>query len=181
MDLDMSKTLCLTVRQPWAWALFHGKPAENRLWLPLSKQLSAGDWLLIHASYEVDDADGWEACADCIERDAELEGRPPVKVPSAWEIERGGIIGALEFVGVFSQNARHGKRRMHELLKNRMHWLVDGQRWWVFDEAVLFPAFLPCPGALGLWPAPARHLEKIGQGIRGTLPAARLPGQVPLF
>ena len=36
---------CISIQQPWAWAIFHGKPVENRTW----KTDYRGD-LLIHAS-----------------------------------------------------------------------------------------------------------------------------------
>src|SRR5688572_18843882 len=36
---------CLSVRQPWAWAIFHGKPIENR-----PRYTSHRGLLLIHAS-----------------------------------------------------------------------------------------------------------------------------------
>jgi hypothetical protein len=39
----------LTVRQPWAWAIFHGKPVENRSWATKYR----GD-LLIHARKQFD-------------------------------------------------------------------------------------------------------------------------------
>lgn len=39
----------ISVRQPWAWALFHGKPVENRSW----KTDYRGE-LLIHASKKFD-------------------------------------------------------------------------------------------------------------------------------
>lgn len=42
----------ISVKQPWAWALFHGKPVENRAWSTKFR----GD-LLIHASKNWD----WDA------------------------------------------------------------------------------------------------------------------------
>lgn len=40
----------ISVKQPWAWALFHGKPVENRVW-PTNFR---GE-LLIHASKNFDE------------------------------------------------------------------------------------------------------------------------------
>jgi hypothetical protein len=40
---------CISIKQPWAWAIFHGKPVENRTW----KTDYRGD-LLIHASRNFD-------------------------------------------------------------------------------------------------------------------------------
>ena len=39
----------LSTKQPWAWAIFHGKPVENRSWTTKFR----GD-LLIHASLTLD-------------------------------------------------------------------------------------------------------------------------------
>jgi hypothetical protein len=44
----------ISIQQPWAWALFHGKPVENRTW----RTDYRGD-LLIHAS-KVFDMDGFK-------------------------------------------------------------------------------------------------------------------------
>ena len=50
--------LCLSVKQPWAWAIFNGKDIENRTWAfpyPMPMQI------LIHASKNFDAA-GIEFC-----------------------------------------------------------------------------------------------------------------------
>ena len=45
------KLKALSLKQPWAWAIFHGKDVENRTWsTPYSGKL------LIHASKTVDEA-----------------------------------------------------------------------------------------------------------------------------
>lgn len=44
---------CISIRQPWAWLIFHGKPVENRTWA--SKYRGP---LLIHAAKAID-VDGW--------------------------------------------------------------------------------------------------------------------------
>lgn len=50
----------LTIRQPWAWAIFHaGKDIENRVWQPRS--LKPGETIAIHVAKKLDD--DWErAC-----------------------------------------------------------------------------------------------------------------------
>lgn len=40
---------CISLKQPWAWAIFHGKDVENRVWSTKYR----GD-LLIHASLKFD-------------------------------------------------------------------------------------------------------------------------------
>jgi len=40
----------LTLWQPWAWAVFHGKNIESRGWVPTDDQLKQGDLLAIHAA-----------------------------------------------------------------------------------------------------------------------------------
>ena len=45
----MSRYRCLSIKQPWAWAILNGKPVENRTWLTYYR----GPFL-IHASKTFD-------------------------------------------------------------------------------------------------------------------------------
>lgn len=72
----------LSVRQPWAWALFNGKDVENRSW-----RTNYRGALLIHASKVVD-----RHGLATIERDF------GVVPPGPDELTTGGIIGVVNIV-----------------------------------------------------------------------------------
>jgi hypothetical protein len=74
------KILTLSVRQPWAWAIFHGKPVENRDWYTSVRGLIA-----IHAAKKIDKED--------IEY---IEGNFGFKVPV--DLPTGGIVGTANLV-----------------------------------------------------------------------------------
>lgn len=86
----------LTVRQPWAWAIFHGKDVENR-----SRNI-AGDYrgaVAIHAGLELA---GLEAALtmDRIVRETRPEfHREHVGMVGADVLVRGTIIGVVDLVG----------------------------------------------------------------------------------
>jgi len=91
---------CLSVRQPWAWAILHaGKDVENRTWDPSPKQLKPGERLAIHAS-KTFDVDGlrW-ICANHEELGLNLEDIPID--PKAYPV--GAVVGSVEFVGAIDQ------------------------------------------------------------------------------
>lgn len=79
----------LSVRQPWAWALLHGKPVENRTWAPRYRGI-----LLIHASLKFDNEGfAWikEHC-EHLPLDADLPDRKGYLT--------GGIIGAVTLTDI---------------------------------------------------------------------------------
>jgi hypothetical protein len=69
----------ISVRQPWAWALFRGKDVENRLW----KTNYSGD-LLIHASMKFD-GDGLKW----------IKKHFPNLIPEFTEFRHGVIVGKV--------------------------------------------------------------------------------------
>ncbi len=76
---------CISLRQPWAWLVFHGKDIENRSW-PTSHRGS----LLIHASLKYD-------------REGELwvsKNFPKIRIPT--DLPRGVIIGRVEITDCVS-------------------------------------------------------------------------------
>ncbi len=86
----------LSVRQPWAWAIIHaGKPVENRSRFAIDKggmRAVVGKRISIHAGkgmtrYEYEGA-------------ALFMHRLGIAVPPAAELQRGGIIGTVECVGI---------------------------------------------------------------------------------
>ncbi|WP_323011080.1 ASCH domain-containing protein [Paracoccus sp. (in: a-proteobacteria)] len=70
----------LSIRQPWAWCILHGKPVENRRWwTPYTGPL------LIHAAKGMTRAE-YEDCRD-------FAASLGLTVPPADELPRGGIVG----------------------------------------------------------------------------------------
>lgn len=91
---------CLSVRQPWAWAILHaGKDVENRTWPPSPKLLHPGDRLAIHASKNFD-VDGlrW-ICEHHEELGLSLDFIPID--PKAYPV--GCVVGSVEFQGYSSE------------------------------------------------------------------------------
>lgn len=82
----------LSVRQPWAWALFHGKQVENRDWKNPPKYRGP---LAIHASKTFDD-EGLE----WMHEECERLGLNPYEIPYRLEFRRGGLIGIVDLVDV---------------------------------------------------------------------------------
>ena len=152
----MSRPLrVLSVRQPFASALFGPKPGENRTWRPSWDVLRTGDWLAIHASVSLyvgaalmvkrwrtttrlgGDIDDWGLWPEC----------PPAK-----DLPRDWVIGVVRLAGVGRSynHARQGDR-----------WAMDDDEsfYWLFDARRLFPTPIKPPPAgpmahAGLWLAP---------------------------
>ena len=70
----------ISVRQPWAWAIFHGKGCENRSWYT-----SYRGYILIHASKTIE-----KAAYQILQDQFHLTPPAPDKIP------RGGIIGKVD-------------------------------------------------------------------------------------
>jgi hypothetical protein len=84
--------LALSVRQPWAWALFYaGKDLENRNWCPTNPGLKQRGWIAIHASKGMTKADYQEAAAY-------MRDRPGIICPGPQDLRRGGIFGIVDLV-----------------------------------------------------------------------------------
>lgn len=85
----------LTIKQPWAWAIIHGgKDLENRNWFPSDKVLKVGERFAVQASkgltrYEYNDA--WTFMQKL--------GFASVTPPLFEDLERGGIIGTVQYDG----------------------------------------------------------------------------------
>ena len=90
----------LTVRQPWAWGLIHGKDVENR-----SRNI-AGEYrgpVAIHVALQ--DAISWtwssgfEAMVAAMDRWTDENGVPSI-AETPWYGDRGTIIGVVDLVDV---------------------------------------------------------------------------------
>lgn len=146
----------LTVQQPWAWAIFHGKDIENRtqLW-------SYRGPLAIHAGARWSDRGGnsplvnqaWNsAIANCTV--AEYG-----QISRLWTA-RGEIIGLVDLVDVHpdagchepwgeSSYVEHGGRERRRIT----HLVLENPR--KLAEPIR------CKGALGLWTPPADVIEQL--------------------
>lgn len=92
---------CLSVRQPWVWAILHaGKDVENRSWPTRYR----GPCLL-HAAKGCDRLEHFEGC-EAIAKARRRAGMPPgAVVPALDALDRGGIVGAFELWDVYQPGA----------------------------------------------------------------------------
>lgn len=131
----------LTVQQPWAWAIFHGKNVENR-----TQTWAYRGRLAIHAGKRDSDR-GWTSPlieAIGIHEGGVIDGG----------LEYGAIIGVVDLVDCHpeagccqpwgeSSYVEHGGRERRHIT----HLVLENPR--------LLPEPIPCRGALGLWTPPA--------------------------
>jgi len=103
---------CLSVRQPWAWAIIHaGKDVENRTWATSYRGL-----LAIHAGKGCTRAE-YDAAAVEIER---ITGRRP---PPLSELPRGCVVGMVEMNDCVTSG------------ETENDWAQDGYCWWMLTNA----------------------------------------------
>lgn len=119
------KLKCLTLKQPYAWALFHGKNIENRTWRTNHRGI-----LLIHAAKSCDRRYFDEATLVCL--------RQTLHVPPREELTFGAIIGAVDVT-----NCRWGEDESGWGFAQHWHWSITNAR--QFKEPI------PLKGQLGLF------------------------------
>jgi len=91
-------SIALSVRQPWAWAIIHaGKDIENRSWQAAKKGGMRGGRIAIHAAKGLTQAEYYWA--------AEFMQGIGVKCPLPADLQRGGVIGAVDVVGIVSSSS----------------------------------------------------------------------------
>lgn len=144
----------LTVQQPWAWAIFHGKTIENR-----TQQWTYRGPLAIHAGQRWSE----RGAQSPLVRDAFRRDEPHYnggKLPS-WLFHSAVILGVVDLVDVHpsagccepwgeSAYVEHGGRERRQIV----HLVLENPR--------LLSEPIPCKGALGLWTPPADVLEQLG-------------------
>ena len=85
---------CLTVRQPWAWAILNaGKDIENRDWATRFRGR-----VLIHASKGMTKGEYEDAY------DTAMDANPAILFPTFESLQRGGIIGSVEIVDCIAES-----------------------------------------------------------------------------
>lgn len=115
----------ISIKQPWAWAIFHGKDVENRSWATKFR----GE-LLIHAGQKTDQEGGdW------------IIKRFPDLLPVGAEILllTGGIIGKVTMTGC--------------VIHSSSPWFF-GPYGFTFENPILFKEPIPFKGALKFFDVP---------------------------
>lgn len=121
---------CLTVRQPWAWAILEaGKDIENRDW-----PTSVRGRVAIHAAKGMT-RDEYEEFYFFIRYTQELLNAIHT-LPAFEKLIRGSVIGTVEIVDCVRQSSSL--------------WF-QGDYGFVLRDPVLFKEPIPCRGQLGFW------------------------------
>lgn len=148
----------LTIRQPWAWAIFHaGKNVENRTWMP--PRWIIGQRIAIHASGALRD-DEIESFITFVAQRHDRLGAVDLPI---WEnLVCGAIIGT-----VMVRDCIHWTIDLTECARRYPWWTgdKDGSEvfGWVLTEPRLLPEPIPMRGALGLWDVPAGIMPEKGE------------------
>lgn len=117
----------LTIRQPWAHAIFHaGKNIENRNWPTRLRGRIA-----VHAAKGMTQVE-WTSAAGFIRLQSGIAVRRA-------DMVRGAIIGTVEIVDCVSQSDSP--------------WFM-GDYGFVLRNPIALPEPIPCRGALGFWTVP---------------------------
>jgi len=116
----------LSVRQPWAWAIFHGKPVENRSRRAIWDGKPVRGRILIHAAKTFD---------LCAIRFVEMT-IPGMQIPC--HLKTGGIIGEVTLIDCVEEMDSP--------------WFF-GPYGYVFENPKELP-FVPMPGKLGFFEVP---------------------------
>lgn len=158
---------CLTIQQPWAWAVFHGKCIENRtqLW-------SYRGPLAIHAGQRFSDRGGADERVigaftvdqrrNTVRRERSAPCRGGIRLQrSDFGDNYGVILGVVDLVDVHpdagnccrpwgeSAYVEHGGRNRRDVAHL------------VFEDPRELADPIPCQGALGLWTPPSDIVEKL--------------------
>ena len=115
----------LSLTQPMAWAIFHGKDVENRTWptkfrgriyIHASRGFNLKHWLLLSMM---------------------VDGGELASLPDRWEFVHRAIIGEVTIVDC----VQHHTSR----------WAMEGQWQFVLEGAKLYEKPIPCKGMLGFF------------------------------
>lgn len=147
----------LTVQQPWAWAIFHGKDIENR-----TQQWSYRGPLALHAGARWSDRGDSSDLVHKAFHEAYPQFRSSIqcgRLPQ-WPFTFGAIIGLVDLVDCHpdagcckpwgeSAYVEHGGRERRHIT----HLVLENPR--ELAEPI------PCKGALGLWTPPADIVDRL--------------------
>lgn len=139
----------LTLRQPWAWSIFHtGKDVENRNWPAKLRGTIA-----IHAAAEQPDG-VYERSKKQIRYVLTSQAIKGVRIPSYERLDRGAIIGLVDIVDCVSAS--------------NSPWF-EGPRGFILSNPRLLPKAIPCPGKRRFFTLPS----DVEQQVRMQLPVCK--------
>lgn len=150
--------LALTIRQPWAWAILHGKDRENRSWPPPKYHLRE---LAIHAGARSGwDADGedsplvqaaWAEYLEPLYRlPRDVETADCLLHPGSPLIPFGAIVAVAE--GISCHHAGDCQRPWQR--GGCSPWGARGQYHWSWTALHVLAEPVPCRGYQKLWTVP---------------------------
>lgn len=127
----------LTVRQPWAWAIFNGgKDVENRGFRPIS--LARGERIAIHSSMSIE---GYGDAEGAVRR---IMRRGARRLPA---MLYGHVIGTVRVLGWVDDSPSP--------------WAQSGKRHWLLDDPQPLAEPIEVRGSLGLWTLPREAEETV--------------------
>lgn len=136
----------LSIRQPWSWLILHGgKDIENRTWNTKHRGL-----FLIHASKGMTRREYEDVCEYAVDR------RIRIDMPTFDQLQRGGIVGAVELVDCVRESASP--------------WYM-GEVGFVLANPRPLP-FIECGGALGFFNVPETVSRAVQLHLGHTATAA---------
>jgi hypothetical protein len=139
----------LTLWQPWAWALFHGKPVENRPWRPSDAMI--GQRIAIHAGKTFDhEGAAW------VQKMLGLDSLPMAAAAK-------GVVGVAT-IDRFVRDDITGPDANDPILDSP--WMF-GPWGWVLRAAVELDAPIRCAGALSLWSLPETVERELAARLAG--------------
>lgn len=145
----MTELRCLTIRQPWAWAIAAGgKDVENRGW-----QRSYRGLVAIHAGGQADE----DAYDNPLIVAACRRVRPLAGGTAALWHARGAVIAVANLVDICDAWPD---------LCSCGPWAVTGQLHWRLRDVVLLNEPIPAKGRQGLWWPEPELAERILAGLR---------------
>lgn len=137
----------LTVRQPWAWAIFHGKPVENRSnWH--YKHTGA---LAIHAGLHIEGGDAFDTVTRLSPDPMGMLGAP--NCPA--ELGVGGLIGAVRL------DEPHWWEDCRTAEGLCSPWAQRDQWHLPLAQPRVLPRLIECRGRQGLWVPPRPVLDQL--------------------
>lgn len=117
----------ITVRQPWAWLLFHGKPLENRDWYTGYRGV-----LAIHSSLKMTRAE----YDDALEFVRRFDQALADLIPPPKELVYGAVLGSVIQTGSVTSHSSP---------------FFQGKFGHVYSDPRELPLPVVCGGHLGLW------------------------------
>ena len=132
----------LSVKQPWALAIGHGKDVENRTWGTIYRGPIA-----VHASKTFDDVT--LATLDWIEATARLK---PGQLQ--FDDHRGAVVAVAEIVGCHQHCDPTGSCGATDPTDICSVWAQPHHWHWELSNVRTLADPVPCKGALGLWHLP---------------------------